>query len=380
MAGKFFPVDREVLFQLFAHFREEEWLEPIFAYLVLCKHQQRGKPYTTAGALAIGKVLGITRYRAEELIRELKKVRWGVAPHEQILVTPQVLQDHLEISIPNFVGLFSVKGLPRMGSDCLYLPNCLFEGTNGKPSHIQDLKKIPSRLDQFDALSLLLHCYAFHDVEGSGGLDPRRTFYAPWCHEGSCLEDELELGYQGKQNDGRSDWHFWLVSKANELKAQKSFIETVTEGDSERFFQAVRHLKELGFLIEVAMVFDRDPLASPSAEPLYPLRVFDALYRQNAKKLDNGTGGLYGETFNCLDRSGQMAETVDLRYAIFGPYCEGIGEPSGFYVVAGTVKTATVLSVYRLRFCPHDRDTGIGFQAEADRAGHWKERLSQAFH
>ena len=127
------------------------------------------------------------------------------------------------------------------------------------------------------------------------------------------------------------------------------------------------------------MVFDRDPLTSPSAEPLYPLRIFDALYRENAKDRDTGTGGLYGETFNCLDRSGLMEETVgDFRYAIFAPY-EHSGEASGFYVVAGTVKTATVLSVYRLRFCPHDRDTGIGFQAEADRAAAWQAQISQAF-
>jgi len=379
MAGQFFPVDLAVLSKLLTHFRKDHWVLPIMAYLVLCKHQQRGKPYTTAGALAIGKVLGITRYRAEKLIGELAKVRWGEAPHEQLLVTPQVLQNFLKISIPSSVGLFSVKGLPRMGSDCLYLPNCLFEGKNDKTPPIQKLNKISSRLDRFDALSVLLHCYAYQDIEGSRGLEPRRTFYAPWCDEGSCLEDKARLGYQGVKKDCGKKWHFWLVSNPEKIFAEKPFIETVTEGDSGRLGHAVLQLKELGFLIEVAMVFDRDPFTSPLAEPLYPLRVFDALYRENAKESSDGTGGLYSETYECLDRSRLMEDNVDdFRLRTFQPF-QYEGKFSGFFAVAAPMKTARVFSVYRLRFCPHDRDTGIGFQAEADRAGHWKERLSQAF-
>jgi len=379
VAGKFFPIDLGILLKLLAHFRPEQWVEPLVGYLVLCKHQQRGNPFTTAGANAIAKSLKITRYRAEKLLAELQQVQWGNGPHDWAVVNHQVLKAHPEMGFPHTIGLFPVKGLPRLSEECIYLPNRLLEGNGDAPSPLCRLNTIHPRSARYDALSLLLHCYRYHDVEGSGGLDSRRTFYAPWCYEGSYLEGEGTLGYQGKLNDGRRNWHFWLVSKSDERVVQKSFIETVTEGDSDRFFQAVHHLKELGFLIEVAMVFDRDPLVSPSAEPLYPLRVFDALYRENAKELDTGTGGLYGETFNCLDRSGLMEETVDdFRYAIFAPY-EHSGEASGFYVVAGTVKTATVLSVYRLRFCPHDRDTGIGFQAEADRAAAWQAQISQAF-
>lgn len=376
MAGKFFPVDREVIERLCTHFRTDHWTKPLLAYLVLCKHQQRGNPYTTAGSKAIAKVLDITRYRAEALIWELKKVRWGNAPHEQAIVTPQVLQDHLEIPIPNSVRGYPVKGLPRVGSDCIYLPNCLFEGKNGKPAPIQQLNKIPSRLAQYDALSLLLHCYAYHDVEGSGGLDPREAFYEPWCEEGSYLDGDGMLGYQGTKQDRGNKWHFWLVSNPEKTVAQKPFIETVTEGDQERFFQAVAHLRKQKFLLTVAMVFDRDPIKKPSAEPLYPLRVLDIRYRENAKEAHTGTGGLYSETYNCLDRSGLM--DLDFRYQTFSAY--GLeGEPPGFYVVVAPMKTAKVVGVFRLRYCPHDRDTGIGFHAEEERAAAWKEYLDQAF-
>jgi hypothetical protein len=377
MAGNFFPVDREVLGRLFTHFRSDQWAKPIIAYLVLCKHQQRGQPFTTAGSLAIGKVLAISRYCADKLIRELEEVRWGDAPHEQAIVKPHVLQDHLEIPIPNSVSLYPVKGLPRIGSECLYLPNSLFEKKNGKPAPIQQLNKIPSRVAQYDALNLLLHCYAFHDVEGSGGLDPRSTFYAPWCYEGSCLEADMEkLGYQGVQKDRGNNWHFWLVTNPEEMFAQKPFIETVTEGDQERFSQAVANLRKQKFLLTVAMVFDRDPIKKPSAEPLYPLRVFDILYRQNAQEADTGIGGLYSETYNCLDRSGLL--DLDFRYQTFGPFGTN-GEPPGFYVVAATMKSAKVLGIFRLRYWPHDRDTGIGFHAEEERAAAWKEELGQAF-
>ena len=361
------------------HFRQDHWVQPIMAYLVLCKHQQRGKPFTTAGTLAIGKTLDITRYRAEQIIKELEQVQWGEAPQDRAVVPHRVLKNHPEMECPHTLGLFPVKALPRLSEECIWLPNRILEVKDGQPPPIQRLTALQPASPRYDALSVLLHCYAYHDVQGSGGLDPRRTFYVPWCYEGSCLEGEQRLGYQGVQKDRREKWHFWLVSNSEEMVAQKSFIETVTEGDSDRFFQAVQHLKEAGFVIEVAMVFDRDPLASSSAEPLYPLRVFDSLYRNNAKDLDTGTGGLYGETFNCLDRSGLMEETVgDYRYQTFFSYAIG-GIASGFYAVAAQGKTAKVLSVFRLRFCPHDHDTGLGYQAEADRSNYWKERLYQAF-
>jgi hypothetical protein len=377
MAGKFFPVDREVLTQLLTHFRGEHWVQPVLAYLVLCKHQQRGQPFTTAGSLAIAKTLGVTRYQAENFLRELEKIQWGQKPNERCIVTPQVLKECTDINVPSAIGLFQIKGLPRLGQECIYLPNSLFEGKNGKPP-IQKINSISDRLPQYDALTLLLYSYAYHDMEGTGGLDVRKTIYAPWCYEGACLDGEVTLGYQGSAQDFDRTWHFWLVTNGENWVAQKPFIDVVTEGDSDRFFEAVRLLKEQGFLVEVAMVFDRDPLQSCSAEPLYPLRIFDALYRNNARQEGTGKGGLYAEAFNCLVRSRIMDELVgDFCYQIFSPEREG--ESSGFYAVPAQMKSTRVLSVYRLRFWPHDRDHGIGFQVEENRAATWKEKLSNAF-
>ncbi len=379
MAGKFFSVDLAVLSKLLVHFRQEEWVEPVTAYLVLCKHQQRGQPFTTAGAPAIAKSLSITRYSAEKLLKALGAVQWGEEYHERAIISHQVLKDHPEIGIRPSIGLFSVKGLPRISDECMYLPNSLVEGKTDNPSPLCRLNAIRSPSARFDALSLLVHCYPYHDITGSGGLDPRKTFYRPWCDEGLRLEGNLALGYKGLRKESRETWHFWLVAPAKHRMAMDSFIEIVTEGNLDRFFQAVEHIKNFGFLFEVAMVFDRNPLGSLAAKPLYPLRVYDELYRNTAKELRTGTGGLYAETYNCLDRSGVMEHHVsDFRKTTFFPY-KYHGEPSGFYVAAALMETISVLTVFRLRFCPHDRDAGVGFRVEAERAAAWKNDLSRAF-
>ena len=54
----------------------------------------------------------------------------------------------------------------------------------------------------------------------------------------------------------------------------------------------------------------------------------------------------------------------EFRYETFVNYAL-TGEASKFYGVAAPMKTATELSVFRLRLCPNDRDTGVEFQAEA---------------
>ena len=380
MAGKFFPVDLEVISKLLIHFRQDHWVHPILAYLVLCKHQQRGKSITTAGALAIAKALDITRYRAEKMIQELEQVRWGEALDERAIVNHRCLKKHPEMEWPHTLGRYRVKALPRISEGCVWLPNRILEEKDGQRPPLYRVIGIHPASDRYDTLSVLLHGYAYHDLEGSGGLDPRKTFWVPWCAEGSCFEGLGELGYQGAQMDRGEEWFFLLVARSDDLVAQKSFTEMVTEGDSGRLIQAVNHLKELGFLLEVGMVFDRDPLTSPSAEPLYPLRVYDALYRNNAKDQGSGTGGLYQEAHNCMVRSQVIEDLMsEIRYAIFASQ-DGISEESsGFYAVAAPIKTAMVLSVYRMRFSPHDHDTGIGFQAEADRAAAWQDKLSQSF-
>ena len=122
MAGNFFPVDLKVLWKLLTHFRGDEWVVPILAYLVLCKHQQGGKAFTTAGTLVIAKVLGVTRYRAEKLIRELEQVQWG-ASQEQAIVSHPLLKNLLEMGCPHNLEFFPVKALPRISDECIWLPN-----------------------------------------------------------------------------------------------------------------------------------------------------------------------------------------------------------------------------------------------------------------
>ncbi len=125
MAGQIFSVDGDVLLRRLDHFRNNQWVNSIMAYLVLVKHQQRGKPCTTSGVLAIPDVLGVTRYRASKLLGKLKKIRLGKKPQEGVFVNHKVLTEHPELDIPPTVGMFHVRGLPQIGTDCIYSPNCL---------------------------------------------------------------------------------------------------------------------------------------------------------------------------------------------------------------------------------------------------------------
>lgn len=379
MAGKFFPIDLDVLSRMISYYRNEEWINPIFAYLILCKHQQRGKPYTTAGAPAIAKGLGLTRYGAEKLLDELEQFTWGEAPLDRAVVGKELLKANPQEGIPPTVGMYEVKALPRIGSEIIFLPNCLLEGHGDKPPPLERLNGLASTTARFDALGLVLRCYSLHDVQGSGGIDPKRGFSGHWGSDGTSFDEEIPLGYQGSKKYKGDCWHFWLVSRKERLQGQPSLIKTVTQGDPQRFFQAVHHLKKLGLLIEVAMVFDRDPSEYSGAKPLYPLRVFDALYRENATAEKTGLGGLYSEIYNCLDRSALVFETIPaFRQMTFQEYMKtGVG--SGFFVVAAPTQNAKVLSIFRLRFCAPDHDTGLGFKAEEERTTHWQRLLAQAF-
>ncbi len=379
MRGKFFPVDSTVLSLLLDRYRGEGWVEPILAYLVLAKHQQRGQPYTTAGAPAIAKALGLSRYRAERILDELTQVNWGRDPDQQLLGEPIAVREALGLSIPPMIGNYRVKVLPRMGAKILYLPNRLVEEKNSRESPLQQLNSLQPRSLRYDALSVLLKCYAYYDLQGKGGMDPTESVFAPWVNSGEVLEGYLKLGFQGSRKEIRRDWFFLLVSKPDKICAHKSFIDLTVKGDLDRFWSAFHSLTENGFLYEVAVVFDGNPLTTPSAEPLYPLRVFDQRYRDLSYEKGTGVGGLYAEAYNCLDRSGLMDENCgDFRYQTFANYSQG-GEGTGFYAIAADVKTAMVMSVFRLRFLAMEHDSGLGFKAEEVRASYWKELLDASF-
>jgi len=375
----FFSVSLEVVEHIVKHCRTINWPEPLFAYLVLRKCAKEGTEITTAGVPAIAKTLGITHYKAELALKELQKIQWGCTVREKVWTTPEELKQEGEENIPSFLNGYPVKVVPLGDGPLVYLSNALVDGVgNGKRKPpIRRLVKDVPKAERLDTANLLLHLYA-HDLYADfGGINPTTAVFKPWTYEGECYDGEAELGRQGSISAKTTTLYFWLVSsKKDKIMAQKSFIESVTEGDSGRFWAALKNLRELDLFYDVAMVFDEDPMTSPGAEILYTLYVFDRYTREKAKGEKSTRGGLWRETFEALDRSEIMENRVpDLRMAAFREY-ELHGTPSGVFVYAAPSPKAVLITVFRLRYPALTEDFALGLDVETTGNQEWKDVLN----
>lgn len=113
------------------------------------------------------------------------------------------------------------------------------------------------------------------------------------------------------------------------------------------------------------MVFDDDPLVNPGAEIMYPLYVWDRSIRDNARCQRTGLGGLYNEALIRLDRS---AIGEDIRYVTFSDDSARGLFGTGVFIYGADCREAKVLSVYRLKYLPHTKDTGKGVDVEKERS------------
>jgi len=375
----FFSVSVEVVGHIVKHCRAINWPEPLFAYLVLRKYAKEGTEITTAGAPAIAKALGITHYKAELALKELRKIQWGCTVREKVWTTPEELKQEGEEGIPPSVNGYPVKVLPLGDGPQIYLSNALVDGVGRgqrKPPFRRLVKDVPKN-ERLDTANLLLHLYA-HDLYADfGGVNPRTTMYKPWTYEGECYDGEAGLGLQGSFSAKTTTLYFWLVSpERDQTLAQKCFIKSVTEGDSARFWAAFNNLRQLDLFYEVALVFDEDPMKSPGAEILYTLYCFDRFTRNKAKDEETTRGGLWRETFNALDRSGLMENSVpDFRIATFREY-DSEDTPSGVFVYAATSSKAKILTVFRLRYPAITKDFALGVDVETTGNQDWANLLN----
>ena len=378
MAGNFFVVSAAMVEQIAA---QTQWAEAILAYLVLAKHRQSESSVTTAGAPAIAKYLGITRHKAEKLLHALRQVNRSADYKSRAVVDVDEWNALSGEQVPASIKGYPAKILPSTSGRGIVLPNVLVEGV-GKGKMMPPLSRICNvypRSQRLDSTNLLLKLYQQNSYADYGGIDPK-ILRATWCHEGQVgHKDTIPLGYQGGENcvsEGRL--HFWIVTPSKKIEADSKFIWEIAGGDAERFWKALGHLRDSYFLLEVAMVFDEDPLSCQKAEVLYPLYVFDRHTRDKAEKDGNGMGGLAREGFNCLDRSGLMDDS-DFRMAAYKDVAFGDSSSTGFYVFVAPTDKAALVSVYRLRYQPSDHDLGIGFKQEQSKTAFWKHRLDNAF-
>jgi hypothetical protein len=369
MAGKFFSVPSEVVDLITRH---TSWEDALLGYIVLARYSQPKNNYiTTAGAPAISHKLGITRHKADQVLATLKSVRWGDQPQEAAMVDYRTWLSASAQEPVKLKGRYPVKVLPHYGDTRIYMPNSLVDGigqgTASPP--LMQLREIQPKRDRLDAIRLLLTLYEEHSYLDYGGVNPKLA-HRPWVYTGSLFDGYFELGYQGSSPTHSRTFHFWMIQKCPDpVVLGKVFVNRLMGGDERRFRQAFDHLSELYLFYEVAMVFDDDPLVNPNAEMMYPLYVWDRNIREKAKDDSSGLGGLYSHAFDRMDRS-YIVE--DLRGDTFSDGAARSSSGSGFYVYGADCREAKVLSVYRLKYLPHTKDTGAGIDAEKERTARWK--------
>ena len=369
MAGNFFSVCADVV-DLIA--QQTNCVDAVLGYLVLSKHVDPKTRITTAGANAIANKLGLTRHKADQVLTQLKEIRWGEQPTDAAIVDYRVWADIHSDEVVKLGGRYPVKVLPIYGEKRIYMPNSLVDGIGaGKEAPpLMRIREIQPKQHRLDAIRLFLKLYEEHSYLDYGGVNPKMV-HREWQYTGFMSDRHSELGYRGPSPTDSRTFHFWIIQKpSGSVLPGKLFLDQCMAGDEGRFQQAFKHLAELHLLYEVAMVFDADPLGTPEAEAMYPLYVWDRAIREKADKDNSGLGGLYREAFNRLDRSGLVS---DLRYAIFADDSARTRVGTGLFVYGAYSQEAKVLSVYRLKYLPITKDTGAGFESERVRTAAWKQ-------
>lgn len=255
----------------------------------------------------------------------------------------------------------------------IYLPNAIVDGVGGGKDHpplarlYEDVdadiaKGINIHHARLDAVSLLLAFYAEQDIAHYGGVSP--FFWSrPWEITGSeYIEPKTPIP--------NSNGVFYEIAKGdqqvfdNHLCRRWDYIQDETQR-LDRYWRAVRNLKNLGLAYEVLQIWTGDPTAKRDAEVMYPLYIFDQRARTNEPNIYRDINGL------AMDAMG-----AELFFDPYGESAFGT-EIDTFRYVAVKNTNALAFSVLRLRYRPHDKDTGIGMTDQEKKAREWCKAARQ---
>jgi hypothetical protein len=334
--------------------------EHVIGYMILSRHTSAKGQFkhrgSTAGAQAISKRGSFTYRESEKIIKWLEGNGFINKPEVDAENKPKKMQYKWLLNELN-------------DNSIVYLSNSLLDGTPGPGKDNPPMQRIindtpfPTGIKitvkdaRLDSLMVLLHLYQHHDIAGSGGVDPRVGIYREWEHT-----DPIEFV------DDTSP-----LLTVQEIKRAGTYLTDVASSDALyyiedldliniRYKNAFNNLSKLGFMYEVLEIWDSNPLGSDDAEILYPLYIFCRHARESEPYLAatihsalinaDPDGCSIPDFFESIIRSDQF------RYAM---------PKEGAYP----------LSVFRLRFRPKTRDTGIGLDREKARASQWEASIKQ---
>jgi hypothetical protein len=220
-----------------------------------------------------------------------------------------------------------------------------------------------------DELVVLLMLYRYQDMEKCGGIDPRAGLYRQWTMAAGATPFKNQV-----KNIVGSEAAIFEVGGPTTLQfahfADAALAYVHEQGERhDRFFNALWHLQHLGFVYEVAQIWDSDPngVDGNEAVPLYTHYVHDALARDVEPSLQK-------EIQRVSYRLGMLdgyKEFTELEYT----HAESVR----FRFVADKQVGGYPIGVYRLKFRHHSTAMSVDIDSESRRAGDWLREL-QEFH
>lgn len=332
------------------------------AWLVLRRHAFGPKrQYTAAGAKRIASALGITRYRAAGLLRELLALCYG-ARGEQAFIVPakQWNADNSE-KVPPRRGNADVYVMPEFDGIAAYLPDALMPPGDTR-SWLADVCDAPDPQTGLDAMRLLLYAYAVTSCGDYLGADPTAFAFVEWLADGDRVagDYEFQLGRFGSHGEH----HYWLVAPSDKDSALWPAIEAATGGRTEthahRFWVALRLLTATGLLYRAAIVTDA------RGRLLYPLWVFGASHRESLAAI--GIRGDLASGFHRKARKAGFDNCEDLRMAAVSME----GDATDIFVCAtASVQTPIIRTVFVPTLIAPTPQNMAGLATVARRAEQW---------
>jgi hypothetical protein len=219
---------------------------------------------------------------------------------------------------------------------------------------------------RLDAVMLLVHLYRRHLLEECGGVDPRSGLYQEWRLAETPTELEFGCREPVMAVDGSNAALYEVEGKSTTMWTE--FAETalayITDGPErhQRFWCAFRNLDRLGLVYEVLTVWNRNPLTSRNAELQYTLYVLDRHARNTDPYLQREIHTMAMELGE-IDYGDLVQDTYDRS-------APALPDSGRFRFIANKKAGAYPLGVFRLRYRPKTRDTGLGFEAERQRCLH----------
>lgn len=254
-----------------------------------------------------------------------------------------------------------------------YFPNDLIDkaadkayGPIGKlynELEIRPMLGIKVREAQLDLIMLLLHLHAEQDIEAYGGVAPQ-IWHCTWLpvSDGMGRAGSNAINQIPKSNAVIYEIERGLEHFSTDFVTKTLFYVTEKTEREERFRFALKNLKKLNFFYEVLNVWTGNPLDDDSAELAYPLHLFERQAKGGDEpyllsKINNLADKFYADRDGepSFEQDGSLKNIRPGNFRYFG--YQGIG--------------CVALSVKRMRFRAHNRDTGIGIARQAKAVEDW---------